>query len=683
MANLARDWGRAKCTRRLATAAAPPPPHLPAGSRFTACPGCAARCPLPSGLRARHVTGPAVAGVAARLLSDAGRHGHRRRRESGRGLSRTSPTPSNPGCLINIDRQRGSTPWVDVPPLAETGHACPDGHRLRARRRPVRLRQSELADGQRARGRVNQGRLAAAAHSRRTRRTHDRRRARRSATPTACASAAATSTSRSACCPRSSATTGCSSAASTASASTTSDVAVTNTLADPQPAGHASSRRTAIANTAPTGWCSTARATCSSAISATVLCTRSPSTPQGASTGNDRVRQDRLGHADERPDFRQEDGPGQDAHDRRHLHRRRRTTSTSPISRTTPICKVDPQGRITVLAQSPDCDGSDGGLDQPGEPILWDGKLVVTCFDMVTGPDKVNTKHDRRSRCVSGLPMSRMRRRHDNLPPGPRPGHVRQQGHAVHLGRPSGRQPHVPLRDAVTSTATGPSRIPDDWWRAVCTTTQQLLAGRRSRPRSPAWRSSGQMMGCTPVDRAGPAPAARASSTAISGPRPRRSTSWQRIAPADFYRIVGPSRQRQLLAGKADVDQGPRAGRVSPHAPARCAPRTTSICGSPASAATDYSDASGTNAFDLNTLLLVGRDPRRWPGSTARLFPPRPAVDRHAGHDHRRGGRGDRACSRARRWRSAAATAAAPAWAWAASSRAPPTTTWARPAGSR
>jgi sugar lactone lactonase YvrE len=58
------------------------------------------------------------------------------------------------------------------------------------------------------------------------------------------------------------------------------------------------------------------------------------------------------------------------------------------------ICRVTTQGRITVLAQSPDGDGSDGGLDQPGEPILWDGKLVVSCFDMVTGKDKVNTKHD-------------------------------------------------------------------------------------------------------------------------------------------------------------------------------------------------------------------------------------------------------------------------------------------------
>ncbi len=59
------------------------------------------------------------------------------------------------------------------------------------------------------------------------------------------------------------------------------------------------------------------------------------------------------------------------------------------------VCRVDPQGNIAVLAQSPDCDGSQGGLDQPGEPILWDGRLVVSCFDIVTGPDKVNTGHDK------------------------------------------------------------------------------------------------------------------------------------------------------------------------------------------------------------------------------------------------------------------------------------------------
>ena len=58
------------------------------------------------------------------------------------------------------------------------------------------------------------------------------------------------------------------------------------------------------------------------------------------------------------------------------------------------VAKVTPDGRISVLAQNGDTDGADGLLDQPGEPILWDGKLVVTCFDMVTGPDKVNTAHD-------------------------------------------------------------------------------------------------------------------------------------------------------------------------------------------------------------------------------------------------------------------------------------------------
>lgn len=64
------------------------------------------------------------------------------------------------------------------------------------------------------------------------------------------------------------------------------------------------------------------------------------------------------------------------------------------------VCRVDPAGQITVLAQSADTDGSDGGLDQPGEPIVWNGRLVVSCFDAVTGPDKVNTRHDRPSTLV-------------------------------------------------------------------------------------------------------------------------------------------------------------------------------------------------------------------------------------------------------------------------------------------
>jgi sugar lactone lactonase YvrE len=58
------------------------------------------------------------------------------------------------------------------------------------------------------------------------------------------------------------------------------------------------------------------------------------------------------------------------------------------------IAKVTPDGEISVLAQNGDTDGSGGALDQPGEPIVWGNRLVVTCFDKVTGPDKVNSKHD-------------------------------------------------------------------------------------------------------------------------------------------------------------------------------------------------------------------------------------------------------------------------------------------------
>ena len=59
------------------------------------------------------------------------------------------------------------------------------------------------------------------------------------------------------------------------------------------------------------------------------------------------------------------------------------------------VARVSPDGTIKRVAQSLDCDGSNGGLDQPGEPIVWNGRLIVSCFDIVTGPDKANTKHDK------------------------------------------------------------------------------------------------------------------------------------------------------------------------------------------------------------------------------------------------------------------------------------------------
>ncbi len=61
------------------------------------------------------------------------------------------------------------------------------------------------------------------------------------------------------------------------------------------------------------------------------------------------------------------------------------------------IAKVTPAGVISVIAQNGDLGGKDGALNEPGEPIVWNGKLVITNFDAVYGPDhpdKVNTKHD-------------------------------------------------------------------------------------------------------------------------------------------------------------------------------------------------------------------------------------------------------------------------------------------------
>jgi len=61
------------------------------------------------------------------------------------------------------------------------------------------------------------------------------------------------------------------------------------------------------------------------------------------------------------------------------------------------IAKVTPEGQITVLAQNGDTGGRDGDLNEPGEPIVWNGKLIISNFDAVYGPnhlDKVNTKHE-------------------------------------------------------------------------------------------------------------------------------------------------------------------------------------------------------------------------------------------------------------------------------------------------
>lgn len=58
------------------------------------------------------------------------------------------------------------------------------------------------------------------------------------------------------------------------------------------------------------------------------------------------------------------------------------------------IARIAPDGTVRRMACSPDTDGFHGELDQPGEPIVWNDKIIVSCFDLVTDDDKVNTAHE-------------------------------------------------------------------------------------------------------------------------------------------------------------------------------------------------------------------------------------------------------------------------------------------------
>jgi hypothetical protein len=58
------------------------------------------------------------------------------------------------------------------------------------------------------------------------------------------------------------------------------------------------------------------------------------------------------------------------------------------------IVAIRPDRTVERIAQSPDCDGLHGELDQPGEPIIWNGKIIASCFDLVTDETKFNTAHE-------------------------------------------------------------------------------------------------------------------------------------------------------------------------------------------------------------------------------------------------------------------------------------------------
>jgi xylulokinase len=165
---------------------------------------------------------------------------------------------------------------------------------------------------------------------------------------------------------------------------------------------------------------------------------------------------------------------------------------------------------------------------------------------------------------------------------------------------------------------------PDHWWRAICDSTGQLLAG--IDPGQIACVAlSGQMMGCTPVDRQG-----NALRPSILYCDQRAEAQAQRIReqiePADFYRITGHRISASYSLEKLMWIRDNEPEVFSKTFKSLCAKDYVNLRLT-GQWATDYSDASGTNAFDLNTFAWSERI-LDLAGIDAALFPPaRPSTE--------------------------------------------------------
>jgi xylulokinase len=142
---------------------------------------------------------------------------------------------------------------------------------------------------------------------------------------------------------------------------------------------------------------------------------------------------------------------------------------------------------------------------------------------------------------------------------------------------------------------------PEDWWRAVCSSTKSLAADIDAREVA-AIAFSGQMMGCLCVDRDG-----RPLRPAILYSDQRAVVECEailrQIDPRDFYRITGHRASasysvEKLMWVKAHEPETYSRTHKMLHAKDYINFRLTGVM------ASEYSDGSGTNVMDLNA--------RRW-----------------------------------------------------------------------
>jgi xylulokinase len=155
---------------------------------------------------------------------------------------------------------------------------------------------------------------------------------------------------------------------------------------------------------------------------------------------------------------------------------------------------------------------------------------------------------------------------------------------------------------------------PGAWWRAVCEATRALLAQTKAAPSEIAVVAlSGQMMGCTPVDACG---RALRPSMLYCDQRATRETEalLEQIPMAEFYGVCGHRASasytlEKLMWLRTHEPDVFRATHKTLCAKDYINCRLTGVM------ATDFSDASGTNAstspFAWSDRLLVVADRRR------------------------------------------------------------------------
>ncbi len=141
---------------------------------------------------------------------------------------------------------------------------------------------------------------------------------------------------------------------------------------------------------------------------------------------------------------------------------------------------------------------------------------------------------------------------------------------------------------------------PEDWWKAVCGSTKQLLAEAKVSPQEIAVVAlSGQMMGCTPVDKEG---RALRPSILYCDQRATKEEAalLSQISLREFYGICGHRASASYALEKLMWVRDNEPEVFKKTARTLCA-KDYINCRLTGVMATDFSDASGTNAFDLNT----------------------------------------------------------------------------------